>query len=758
MNDPVLHRKLFREKALRIGALKPRRYVLGAPETGVSGTGLNPFFTQESQGLGEKIFTTKDGKMYRQVGGNVERVYLPATTGTPNTVEPRGKFYTTMEAMLDPEKAIERGTYKKIGEKAKQYGTQTKEFVEEGIASLKGKAGRAKEAIFNPQTYKNIGQGVGTLSKGLGLGVLGYGGASELAEATGTEGIVNPALTTVGGAQVLGELAKKRLGYLAGPGRLLMNPYAAVGLGVAGTAANMMKSNYKELMSLPPEIRKQISESTNQGEIVFDSYALDPRKGGGSALVSPDNVLPTSGGTPPGGTPPGGTPPGGAPIVSAPKGGGTPLATGTLPPGYDSGEQLGINTRELMKAEGDKPVIPKSPDAPKGNKGNQKQDPVLSNIFDKFGDFARSASGNAFLLKFAAGLLSGKGSFGEVVGNALNPAVDLFAAYKLREDEMNAKKIESLLKTKENIDRESGAIRITQEIKNPDGSISTSVRAVPAQRDKKTLQVYTLDGNNFTPVSAEQGNSFRPKNINSKDVSFALDGFGNTAAAIAIIDGVDKADIGNLGIGGLAKYNFYRGLGMLKGLGGAVSDITFGEGDKVYSGKDLKEAQDTYQGIQSNLDKIFQQMPEDDRKRLAAMDVNSTTLRYYLANAFKQKDRLTQQDLNTISQLTKILAFEDPQNVKYKLQTIKKILADKSAQYLETARENGFSDGEFAERFYSSPTSKVTLGIIGVTNPETFGISGNVTSGQKKETAFKNFGNLDKDKQFDLLKGIGLIK
>jgi hypothetical protein len=49
------------------------------------------------------------------------------------------------------------------------------------------------------------------------------------------------------------------------------------------------------------------------------------------------------------------------------------------------------------------------------------------------GDFARSASGNAFLLKFAAGLLSGKGTFGEVVGNALNPAVDLFAAYKLKE-------------------------------------------------------------------------------------------------------------------------------------------------------------------------------------------------------------------------------------------------------------------------------------------------------------------------------------
>jgi hypothetical protein len=753
MNDPVLHRKLFREKALRVGALKPRRYVLGAPEVGVSGTGLNPFFTQESQGLGEKIFTTKDGKMYRQVGGNVERVYLPATTGTSSTLEPRGKFYTTMEAMLDPEKAIERGTYKKIGEKAKQYGTQTKEFVEEGIASLKGKAGRAKEVIFNPQTYKNIPSVAGNLSKGVGLGILGYGGASELAEATGTEGIVNPALTTVGGAQILGELAKKRLGYLAGPGRLLMNPYAAVGLGVAGTAANMMKSNYKELMSLPPEIRKQISESTNQGEIVFDSYALDPRKGGGSALVSPDNVLPTSGGTPPGGTPPGG-----APIVSAPTGGGTPLATGTLPPGYDSGEQLGINTRELMKAEGDKPIVPKSPDAPKGNKGNQKQDPVLSNIFDKFGDFARSASGNAFLLKFAAGLLSGKGSFGEVVGNALNPAVDLFAAYKLREDEMNAKKIESLLKQQGDIDREPGAIRIIEEIKNPDGTISTSVRAVPARRDKKTLQVYTLDGNNFTPVTAEQGNSFRPKNINSKDVSYALDGFGNTAAAIAIIDNVEKVPLSELGISGYLKYNTYRAIGMLKGAGGAVSDIAFGDGDKSYAGEELKQAESTYKDIKSSLDKMFQQMPEEERKRLAEMDVNSTTLRYYLANAFKQKDRLTQQDLNTISQLTKILAFEDPQNVKNKLATIKKILADKSAQYLETARENGFSDGEFAERFISSPTSKATLGIMGISNPKAFGISEKATPQQRREGSIDKFSGLNKDQQFDLLSRVGLLK
>jgi len=749
MDDPVLHRKLFREKALRVGALKPRRYVLGAPEMGV--TGLNPFFTQESQGINERIFTTKDGKMYREVAPGVnQRIYLPATTGTPSTLEPRGKFYTTMEAMLDPEKASERGTYKKIGEKAKQYGTQTKEFVQEGIASLKEKAGRAKEVVFNPQTYKNIAQKAGPIVKDLGSGALGYYGATELAEATGTKNIVNPALATVGIGQLLGMV--KPVAYLGGPGRLLFsNPYVNVGVGVGGTYANMLRSNYKELMSLPPEVRKQISESTNQGEIIFDSYALDPSKGGGSALVSPDNVLPTGGGTPPGGTPPGGTP-----TVSAPTGGGAPLATGDQPGMEGYINPLG----NLMQTKETKPTVPKSSsDAPKGDTGgNKKQDPVLSNIFNKFGDFARSASGNAFLLKFAAGLLSGKGSFGEVVGNALNPAVDLFAAYKLREDEMNAKQIENLLKKQGDIDREPGAIRILEEIKNPDGTMSTKVRAVPAQRDKKTLQVYTLDGNNFTPVSAEQGNSFRPKNINSKDVSYALDGFGNTAAALGIIDVVEKADIGNLGIGGLIKYNFYRVIGMVKGAGGAVSDITFGDGERSYAGQELKEAESTYKSIKSDLDKMFATMPEEDKKFLAEMNVNSTTLRYYLANAFKQKDRLTQQDLNAISQLTRILSLDDGENVKNKLGAIKKILADKSSQYLETARENGFSDGEFAERFITSPTSKVALGIIGVGNPEIFGVSKNTNLQERKQGAVKNFTNLNKNQQFDLLERYGLIK
>jgi hypothetical protein len=37
MDDPVLHRKIFRANALKKGALKPKGYVLGAGPLGITG-------------------------------------------------------------------------------------------------------------------------------------------------------------------------------------------------------------------------------------------------------------------------------------------------------------------------------------------------------------------------------------------------------------------------------------------------------------------------------------------------------------------------------------------------------------------------------------------------------------------------------------------------------------------------------------------------------------------------------------------------
>jgi hypothetical protein len=78
--------------------------------------------------------------------------------------------------------------------------------------------------------------------------------------------------------------------------------------------------------------------------------------------------------------------------------------------------------------------------APQAKKTNAEQNlKALIGMFDRLQSFSQSEAGNMFMLKFAAGLLSGKGNFGEVVGNALNPAVDVYAAYKLKEQEIDNK-------------------------------------------------------------------------------------------------------------------------------------------------------------------------------------------------------------------------------------------------------------------------------------------------------------------------------
>jgi len=120
MDDPVLHRKFFREKALRLGALKPRRYQLGAGPMGVApitpeGPSYNPYTTK-----------TVDGKVYSldRMGNVVKVDYLPAVSNPP--AQGMSKLFQGLEAIVDPASASERGTYRKVG-----------------------------QAIFNPETYKN---------------------------------------------------------------------------------------------------------------------------------------------------------------------------------------------------------------------------------------------------------------------------------------------------------------------------------------------------------------------------------------------------------------------------------------------------------------------------------------------------------------------------------------------------------------------------------------------------------------------------
>jgi hypothetical protein len=50
-------------------------------------------------------------------------------------------------------------------------------------------------------------------------------------------------------------------------------------------------------------------------------------------------------------------------------------------------------------------------------------------------------------------------------------------------------------------------------------------------------------------------------------------------------------------------------------------------------------------------------MDDSTRETLAANGVRAETLKYFLANAFKSEDRLTNRDLEFIGKITNVLAF-----------------------------------------------------------------------------------------------------
>jgi hypothetical protein len=288
MDDPVLHRKLFREKALKVGALKPRRYQLGAGPMGVApitpeGPTYNPYTTK-----------TVDGKVYSldRMGNVVKVDYLPATINQPQGG--MSKLFQGLEAIVDPASASERGTYRKVG-----------------------------QAIFNPETYKTAAKGIGRFAKS----IPGYVAVEEGLNVAGVPGeVAIPGLiasgfadTAAGRAAFQGAGIKNLLGRgavkaLASPSMLarFANPYV---LGATAVAAPFIAADYlsKERMKNDPVYAAQIEKQRIEG--IPGEPTTDPETSmmmyGPPQKLNLKDVTPQGGGTGAGGTPPGGTPPGG---------------------------------------------------------------------------------------------------------------------------------------------------------------------------------------------------------------------------------------------------------------------------------------------------------------------------------------------------------------------------------------------------------------------------------------------------------------
>jgi hypothetical protein len=699
MDDPVLHRKFFREKALRLGDLKPRKYQVGAGPMGVApitpeGPTYNPYTTK-----------TVDGKVYSldRMGNVVKVDYLPATVNPPD--KGMSRVLQGLEAIVDPPSAYERGTYRKIG-----------------------------QAVFNPETYKTIGRGISTGIKGIGniaKQAPGYIAVEEAANVAGIPGeVAVPGLIASGfadtatargafqGAGIKNLLGRNAVKALASPSMLsrFANPYV---LGAAAIAAPVVgaKMLHDYRMANNPEYAALIEK---EKELQKNEPTLDPDTSmmmyGTPQKLNLKEVTPQGGGTGAGGTPPGGTPPAGSDFSN--EGGvSQPLVTpaGTIAPLGDfqpKEETFTTNLEDSSKnlANKTKTGLP----TPKGQ-------PKEPGVFDKLGDFARTSSGNAFLLKFAAGLLSGKGNFGEVLGNALNPAVDLFAAYRLKEQELDTKLIEAQRKAASEANKDLKINVGSYPLQLKDGTISQ----VPAFQNDKTKETsYVYQGKEYKVPVNEIGQFSLKKSDTDAGTVKLIGKVGDNIAANALVTDLLLQDPQTLGTSGAAKYLFNRVVGVagaVGDLGKSVSykdiiDVNTGE---VVTGTEAKRMRDLGAKIDDKfkiISKDYQNLDEGTKAVLAKNGVTAQTLKYFLANAFKDEDRLTNRDLEYIDKITNILTpFKDGALVQAELREVQSYLKNKQENYVRQLRRQGYDDYSIAKEMYGTLGGNAGLGLITTT-------------------------------------------
>jgi hypothetical protein len=727
MDDPVLHRKMFRHAALRSGALKPRSYQVGAPEFGVSTqvASRNPAYTAPTQVFekgGVRYFVNAAGQIIGTERTNPLQIEYKPSMGT----RIGNKFFDIAERFVSPE------GYSKNIQSLKNIGSA----LTKGETYVKGAktVGRGVKSLVNPALIAPA------LTVEKGLEQAGLGEASTLAY-LGSEGAraAGKALTSKPGA------VRSTIGYgLRAAGlpasvralgtRAMMTP---MGAGITAAAAvpygmykldqylRQPKKVYDPEKKIYVDVESDFAKqdrymNSPEGREIFTPMSPDDMMNfqqqtalenqatpAAAASAMPGSDLATTGEIPSGTTDMGqgtggtGTPPGGE-QVSLTGGAGGPEKIGKTEVPTNVNSDLNKKTEELNKGK-------KKTPAEENKKG----------LFDRLSEFSRTQAGNLFMLKFAAGLLTGKGGFGEVVGNALNPAVDVLAAYDLKQQELDNKLlVEQYKALKDKIGTPKTG---TLPIARPDGRISY----VPAERDDKTgnvTYVQTLPDGTKQIVTADRElrSLYLEKDIKVGSKQLELIGkLGDNTGASAIITDLLLQNPQTLGTSGAVKLFGSRlasVVGAVKDIGKDVSykDIIDINTGKVVSGEEAARMQGLEKSVDKNIEAMFGQMDDKTRQTLAANGVRAETLKYFLANAFKSEDRLTNRDLEFIGKITNVLAFtKGGALVQAELKEIQTYLDKKRETFIRQLNNSGYSDLDVATNIFGTSGGVIAGSIYG---------------------------------------------
>ena len=305
-----------------------------------------------------------------------------------------------------------------------------------------------------------------------------------------------------------------------------------------------------------------------------------------------------------------------------------------------------------------------------------------------------------FLSNLASGLLGGtttKGGLGgalEVFGKALGPAVNNYATIKLKENELENEFMSDALElASDEIDARNavletpgldfekyGVIQFTDSqgnLRNVTGGMlknGTYVIANPGQLDANGRQV-------FSPVASGQFDRFLPGDYATKEQGETLRNLSGKYKALNLgqstIDILREAESeGKKFAGPKGRLNLFT-----TRLGDALSDFgvslfdTKEEGERYIEGlkkdfrRDLiadgltdKEADQFIEKNFGSTDAMFKNTlkqlgafkDETDSANLERLAINETVLTYALANSLKDKDRLTQKDIQMAKELVNV--------------------------------------------------------------------------------------------------------
>ena len=341
-----------------------------------------------------------------------------------------------------------------------------------------------------------------------------------------------------------------------------------------------------------------------------------------------------------------------------------------------------------------------------------------------------------FLMKLAAGLLSGKTMKGglagaaEIFGTALGPALDAKILVKMKNDEAYRDWASTVLSYNTDLlelrnDALKDALDAAGNSKFELGSFEQGGQFFEAKKDKNTGDVFVYDGKEYRLASPDAGQFYVQKDNAAYMDNIRLIADGQLSANILREQiALMSTDAGRKAIGGSGIIlGFAEALknipGEIKdGLVGSIStDFTMSQGDM---------SDQAFKDLEKRTEKVLTKFEDRAQKFLAGnpsaseilgkLKVNARTLTYTLANALKDKDRLTNRDLDLIEELTGFLGVEPDEKIVQKYEELLGIVEEKNRLRKNRFYTMGYTNNDIQGILNSFGTGRVIQG----TSPDAF--------------------------------------